>query len=401
MIEGSDMQRPDLDLVISLSGRSTLTKILLRPDPELGDAYIDGRLVVETASIRELLEFCFLNFRAPFASKLGGPWLRRLLGLENAWQDRNSRVRARRHVEHHYDLPDSLYREFLDLDRQYSCAYFASPSATLDEAQQAKKDHIVAKLLLETGQHVLDIGCGWGGLALTLAQRGAGAVTGISLSTGQIEIARQRARGAGLDGSVTFLLKDYRDIGGTFDRVVSVGMLEHVGSRHYGQFFGDVSRLLREDGVGLIHSIGSVAEPCSTSPWIRKHIFPGGHVPSLSEILPAIERAGLWVTDVEVLRLHYAETLRHWQSRFQARRDSVAEQLGERFCRMWEFYLAASEMAFRYDGLVVFQVQLSKRVDTVPITRDYMYRGGCGGTDRQALETGARTAGTCKEKADA
>jgi cyclopropane-fatty-acyl-phospholipid synthase len=254
---------------------------------------------------------------------------------------------------------------------QYSCAYFAEPDMTLEQAQAAKKAHIASKLLLQPGQRVLDIGCGWGGMGLSLAERTLGGeVIGVTLSTEQLAVAQERAQAA--RANVRFELCDYRDVQGTFDRIVSVGMFEHVGQPNYQEYFDTVARLMKDDGVAVIHAIGRRDEPGVTNPWIAKYIFPGGYIPALSEVLPAIERAGLWVTDLEVLRLHYAETLRIWRERFMAQWDEIALQYDQRFCRMFEFYFAVSEIAFRYGGHMVFQVQLAKSVDAVPMTRDYV-----------------------------
>jgi cyclopropane-fatty-acyl-phospholipid synthase len=287
-------------------------------------------------------------------------------------QEWNDRTTARKNVAHHYDLSADLYRRFLDRDMQYSCAYFARPDMTLDEAQAAKKTHIASKLRLEPGQRVLDIGCGWGGMALELARTYDVQVTGITLSKEQLAIARQRAVDEGLDGKVKFEFLDYRDVQGRFDRIVSVGMFEHVGHPNYGTYFETVRSLLENDGVALIHSIGRHDGPGVNQAWIRKYIFPGGAIPCLSEVTPEIEKAGLWVTDIEILRLHYAETLRCWRERLLSQWDEIAGIYDERFCRMWEFYLAFSELAFRYMGHMVFQAQLTRRVDALPITRDYM-----------------------------
>jgi cyclopropane-fatty-acyl-phospholipid synthase len=256
---------------------------------------------------------------------------------------------------------------------QYSCAYFADPSFSLEQAQEAKKRHIAAKLLLEPGLRVLDIGCGWGGLALSLAQMERVEVVGVTLSREQLNVARQRVKQAQLEERVCFALKDYREIEGRFDRIVSVGMFEHVGVPYYARFFQKIRELLSADGIALIHSIARSNGPAMTSAWTRKYIFPGGHIPALSEVAPAIERAGLVLTDLEILRLHYAETLRHWRERFLASQRQEGRFYDERFCRMWEFYLASSELAFRYGGLVVFQAQLARRLASVPLTRDYMY----------------------------
>ena len=276
-------------------------------------------------------------------------------------------------MAHHYDLSYDLYRRFLDADMQYSCAYFPYPGASLEEAQAAKKAHLAAKLNLGPGQKLLDIGSGWGGLGLTLAEHiPDGQVLGVTLSQEQLAVARARAEAKGENSRVRFELCDYRDVTGPFDRIVSVGMFEHVGRPHYQEFFDHIARLLAEDGVALIHSIGRRNPPGITQPWIAKYIFPGGYIPALSEVLPAIERAGLWVTDIEILRLHYAETLREWRKRFNAQRAEIAEIYDERFCRMWDSYLACSEVGFRHVGMMNFQVQLTKRVDALPLTRDYI-----------------------------
>jgi cyclopropane-fatty-acyl-phospholipid synthase len=288
-------------------------------------------------------------------------------------QQLNPADRARRNAAHHYDLSGALYDMFLDADRQYSCAYFSSPRDTLEEAQQRKRRHIGAKLLLQPGMEVLDIGSGWGGLGLWLARRLGASVTGITLAEEQLEVSRVRAAQRGLAERAQFFLRDYRQETGVYDRIVSVGMFEHVGVLHYDDFFGCVRDRLVDQGVALLHTIGHMAGPGAvTNPWIRKYIFPGGYTPSLSEIVSAIERAGLYLTDIEIWRLHYAETLRHWRERFLANRERAKQIYEERFCRMWEFYLAGCEMSFRYRGLVVFQIQMAKRIDTVPLTRDYI-----------------------------
>ncbi len=278
-----------------------------------------------------------------------------------------------RHVARHYDLSHEHYRQFLGTDLQYSCAYFADPSFSLEQAQEAKKRHIAAKLLLEPGLRVLDVGCGWGGLALSLAEMERVEVVGVTLSREQLTVARQRAKQAQLDERVRFTLNDYREIEGPFDRIVSVGMFEHVGVPNYARFFQKIRELLSADGIALIHSIGRSNGPTITGAWTQKYIFPGGHIPALSEVAPLIERAGLVLTDLEVLRLHYAETLRHWRERFLASHRHDGRIYDERFCRKWEFYLASSELAFRYGGLMVFQAQLARQFDNLPLTRDYMY----------------------------
>jgi cyclopropane-fatty-acyl-phospholipid synthase len=339
---------------------------------KLGEAFMDGRLTVEDGSIYDLLDFLGLNMSLapPHLIMRIGDEIGRLLRV---FQQYNPLHKARKNVAHHYDLSDTLYSLFLDNDRQYSCAYFAAPGDTLEEAQSNKKRHLAAKLLLEPGQHVLDIGCGWGGLAIYLAQQCDVQVTGITLSVEQLRVAQRRAVEARVSDRVRFELMDYREITGRYDRIVSVGMFEHVGVVHYPAFFQHLREILADDGVALLHSIGRSDGPGHTNAWMRKYIFPGGYSPAISEVVPVVERTGLWITDIEVLRLHYAETLRQWRARFLANRDRVRALYDERFCRMWEFYLAASEVAFRRDGHINFQMQLAKRVDTVPLTRDYMF----------------------------
>jgi cyclopropane-fatty-acyl-phospholipid synthase len=282
--------------------------------------------------------------------------------------------KAQRNVAHHYDLNDQLYDFFLDRDRQYSCAYFKTGEEPLEQAQLDKKRHIAAKLLLKPGQHVLDIGSGWGGMALFLSQQFSVDVTGVTLSKEQHAVSSRRALENGVADSVRFKLLDYRQEPGKYDRIVSVGMFEHVGIAHYIEFFTKVKELLADDGVMLLHSIGRMEPPGATNTWLRKYIFPGGYTPAMSEVLTAIEKVGLWVTDIEVLRLHYAETLRHWRQRFLANREKIKQMAGydDRFCRMWDFYLAGCEVAFRYMNQMVFQIQITRRQDAVPLTRDYL-----------------------------
>src|SRR5581483_3988160 len=277
-------------------------------------------------------------------------------------------------VAHHYDLDGRLYSLFLDADRQYSCAYFEKPDQSLDDAQLAKKRHLAAKLRLNRDQRVLDIGCGWGGLGLYLAEFAGAKVTGVTLSQEQHAIANSRAVEKSLSDRAKFELRDYRDVEGPFDRIVSVGMFEHVGVNFYDTYFKKCASLLDRDGVMVLHSIGRSEGPGVTNPWIAKYIFPGGYIPSLSEVLPVIERSGLLVTDIEILRLHYAETLKAWRERFLAHRDEVERIYDQRFVRMWEFYLASSEMSFREQNMMVMQIQLAKRQGVVPMTRDYIAR---------------------------
>ena len=358
-------------IALRLQSRWAEWGILLDPEMKLGEAYMDGTLVVEKGSIEDLLAMALCNCRSSKSVWWARPqWLARYLWRR--LQQFNFRARAQRNVAEHYDLDGRLYSLFLDDDRQYSCAYFDHPGRTLDDAQLAKKRHIAAKLLIDPERRVLEVGSGWGGLALYLSGICGARVTGVTLSHEQLALSRGRAEEQHLADRVEFRLADYRDVSGTFDRIVSVGMFEHVGVGFYDTYFRKCSELLADDGVMLLHSIGRSDGPGITNPWLAKYIFPGGYIPALSEVLPAIERSGLLVTDIEILRLHYADTLKAWRERFLARREEIEGLYDERFCRMWEFYLASSEMAFREEGMMVFQIQLAKRQGVVPITRDYI-----------------------------
>jgi cyclopropane-fatty-acyl-phospholipid synthase len=371
---------------IRLHDSRAARQIARNPRLHFGETYMDGRMTLESGDIYGFLEFCAHNE----AQALTGSWLDlayRLQALVRRFQQINPVARARDNVAHHYDLSGQLYELFLDADRQYSCAYFRTASDSLEAAQDNKKRHIAAKLLLKPGCKVLDIGSGWGGLGLYLAKISGSDVTGITLSSEQHKVSNERAAAAGLAGRARFHLTDYRNQTGKFDRIVSVGMFEHVGVNHYRRFFGTLRNLLAEDGVALLHSIGRSDGPGVTNPWLRKYIFPGGYSPALSEVLPIVEKAGLFVTDIEILRLHYAETLREWRQRFTHARDQIKALYDERFCRMWEFYLAGSELAFRHHGHIVWQMQLAKRVDTVPLTRDYMFEW-----EREHVRRGTRAA---------
>jgi cyclopropane-fatty-acyl-phospholipid synthase len=358
-------------VTIRLHDKALHRRLALNPDLHIGEAYMDGTLTVEEGSLYDFLDICASN--APHATDNPlGHGIGAIDRLLRRLHQYNPVARARANAAHHYDLSGELYELFLDTDRQYSCAYFTHRHDDLEQAQADKKRHIAAKLLLRPGQRILDIGSGWGGLGLYLAKAGAGQVVGITLAEEQLKVSRARAEQAGLADRVRFELRDYRDQTGRFDRIVSVGMFEHVGVQHYSAFFRKIHELLVDDGVALVHSIGRMRGPNATNAWIRKYIFPGGYAPALSEVLPVVERLGLWVTDIEILRLHYAETLRAWGRRFQANRARVAALYDERFCRMWEFYLIASELAFRRMGHMVFQMQLARRPDAVPLTRDYI-----------------------------
>jgi len=359
-------------VAVAFTSRRALYACLVDPELRLGEAYMDGTFRVERGTISQFLDLT-LSQTPGVPPLLGAKILAGIRYLLRRIAQFNPRLRARRNVAHHYDLDGRLYSIFLDADRQYSCAYFEHPGMSLDDAQLAKRRHLAAKLRVEKpGMRVLDIGSGWGGLALYLAETCGARVLGCTLSDEQYVISRQRARERGLQDKVRFELEDYRDLEGEFDRIVSVGMFEHVGVVHYDAFFAKVHELLAPDGVAVLHSIGRSDRPAATNPWVAKYIFPGGYIPALSEVLPAIERKGLVATDIEILRLHYAETLKAWRERFLARREDVLRFYDERFCRMWEFYLAASEMAFRHQDLVVFQIQLARKQEAVPLTRDYI-----------------------------
>jgi cyclopropane-fatty-acyl-phospholipid synthase len=364
-----DGQSPSV--AFRLADRRLEREIALDPNLAVGEAFTEGRLEMLEGGVYDLIELVLENAtRHPMPRWAVAADSLRYLTRRLAQY--NPASRARRNVAHHYDIDGAIYDLFLDPERQYSCAYFRTPDAGLEEAQLAKIEHIAAKLALEDGSRVLDIGSGWGGLALNLARLSGCEVDGITLSTEQLAYARSWAQRSGLDNRVRFHLVDYRNHVGRYDRVVSVGMFEHVGINHYAAFFEKVADLLAEDGVALLHFIARTDGPAATNAFIARHIFPGGYIPALSEVMPAIERSGLMVTDIEVLRLHYALTLRRWRERFLARRDEAVRLRGEEFCRMWEFYLAGSEAAFRYQSLVVLQIQMTRRVDTLPLVRDYI-----------------------------
>ncbi len=362
---------PAPKVTVRLHSSAVPWKLTFNPHLYLGEAYMDGTLTIEEGDIYDLLDLLTLNV----ARRQGSRILDAIAGLRRftRWAAQyNPVARAKHNVAHHYDLSDDLYDHFLDQHRQYTCAYFGRANDDLETAQARKQAHIAAKLCLESGQHILDIGSGWGGLAFHLSQACDAEVTGITLSENQHEFANAEAKQRGRNHKVKFALQDYREVKDKYDRIVSVGMFEHVGVPHYKKFFTTLYNTLKDDGVALLHTIGRSDGPGVTNPWVSKYIFPGGYVPALSEIVPVIERAGFYITDIEVLRLHYAETLSAWRQRFNARRTHIRKLYDERFCRMWEFYLAVSEVAFRNAGHVVFQIQLAKQQDAVPLTRDYV-----------------------------
>ncbi len=362
------------DLVgVTFHDQKTLRQILINPELYAGEAYMNGKMTVDDDDLRRFLAALLRNIGS---NNLTG-W-QKMLSKYRLFKRRLSQMNrvgiAQRNVAHHYDLSGEMYDLFLDTDKQYSCAYFKAPDDTLEQAQEQKKEHIARKLNIEPGTRVLDIGCGWGGMALTLARDFGAHVVGVTLSEEQHKVAQARAKAEGLQDRVEFRLQDYREVPETFDRIVSVGMFEHVGVPHYEEYFGHIRDKLNEGGVALVHTIGRVTPPGFTNPWVLKYIFPGGYIPSMSECLVPIENQRLYPTDIEIWRLHYAETLRHWHERFMANRDRVKALYDEKFCLMWRWYLASCEMTFRYNRQCVFQFQLTKKQESVPLTRDYLYR---------------------------
>jgi cyclopropane-fatty-acyl-phospholipid synthase len=356
---------------VRLKDKSLYFKLFTNPELHAGEAYMNGTLVVEEGTLRDFLTLFATNrgaLRGHPVQRLVRGTMKKLKRLKQ----RNTVSASGANVRHHYDLSNDFYMLWLDEDMHYSCAYFTTPDDTLEQAQQNKLRHIAAKLDLKPGMRVLDIGCGWGGNALYLAKATGAEVLGITLSKEQYELARQKAEQRGLSHRVRFELIDYREVQGTFDRVVSIGMFEHVGIQQFETYFKKISDLLAPDGLAVVHSIGRKGGPGQTGAWIRRYIFPGGYSPALSETLTAVEKSGLWVTDIEILRLHYAKTLQEWERRFQIHRAEIAKSKDERFCRMWEFYLIASELSFSHGKHMNFQLQLTKKVDAVPLTRDYM-----------------------------
>ena len=370
--EFGDASSP-LDAAIRLRDPGTAWHIARNPALNMGEAYVEGSLTIEQGTLFSFLRLLLVNSQS-WNDSLSGRLYYRLEDILRMPAVLNPLPRSRRNVQHHYDLSDELFSLFLDTDRQYSCAYYRSDGDDLETAQLSKKQHIAAKLNIHPGQHVLDIGSGWGGLALYIARHYPVRVTGLTLSDEQFRHATERACHLGMADRVTFKLLDYRKAIGTYDRIVSVGMFEHVGRPHFSVFFRQLSDLLKPDGVALIHTIGSQTPPAPINPWLRRHIFPGAYLPALSQLAPIIETRRMWLTDLENLRLHYATTLAAWRERFNANRDRIARLYDERFCRMWEFYLQSCEAGFRWSSLTVFQLQITKSIDALPVTRDYMMR---------------------------
>ncbi len=359
-------------IIIKLLDKSLKYKLLLHPDLYFGEAYTNGSLVIENGSLTDFLDIAFKNIERGDINTYSKV-LNKIKGTYRYLTSFNKIINSKKNVSHHYDISEKLYDLFLDEKRQYSCAYFKNENDTLEVAQQNKMDHIIKKLNIKQNQKILDIGSGWGTLGIEIAKRTKAYVTGITLSDNQLEYSNKKAKELNLENQINFKLMDYRQLNEKFDRIVSVGMFEHVGRKFYRTYFKVLSKLLNNDGVALIHTIGSVNPPRDPQPWITKYIFPGGYTPSLSEIASPIEDSGLAFNDIEVLRMHYAHTLRNWKDRFLSQKNIVLEMFDEKFLRMWEFYLVSCEMAFKWGDQVVFQLQLSKNLNTVPNTRDYIY----------------------------
>ena len=359
-------------IILKLLDKSLNYKLLLNPDLYFGEAYTNGSLVIENGTLTEFLEIAIRNIGTQNIN-VYGKILNKLKGFYRYLTNFNKGFISKKNVSHHYDISEKLYDLFLDTNRQYSCAYFKNENDSLEEAQANKIDHIIKKLNIKSDQKILDIGSGWGTLAINIAQKTKANVTGITLSKNQLEYSNNKAKELNLANQVEFKLMDYRQLNEKFDRIVSVGMFEHVGRKFYKSYFNKVSKLLKEKGVALIHTIGSSKPPRYPQPWITKYIFPGGYTPSLSQIARPIEDSGLVISDIEVLRMHYSHTLRHWKERFLSKKETVLEMFDEKFYRMWEFYLASCEMTFKWGDQVVFQLQLTKDNISTPTTRDYIY----------------------------
>ena len=363
----------DKPIKVKLLDKKLNYKLLFHPDLYFGEAYMDGKVIIENGTLTDFLDLALMNFgrnELNFWSYL----LNKLRGTYRYFTNFNFIKKSKKNVSHHYDISDDLYNLFLDPKRQYSCAYFKNENDSLETAQNNKIKHLIKKLNIKSNQKVLDIGCGWGSLAIDIARSADCEVTGITLSENQLNYCKNRAKELNLENQLNFKLMDYRELNEKFDRIISVGMFEHVGRKFYKRFFTQIDKLLKEDGVCLTHTIGSVNPPRDPHPWITKYIFPGGYTPSLSEMTGPIEKSGLIVNDIEVLRMHYSHTLRHWKENCIQNKDKIIQMFDERFFRMWEFYLTGCEMAFKWGDQVVYQFQLTKNYTSTPVTRDYIYQ---------------------------
>ena len=361
------------NLKIRLKNKSIEKKLFRNPSLHFGEGYMNNEILIEEGSIEELIDLitsCYDDF---IKHNSIYRMYENFSGYFKIFQQLNEVVKSKQNVAHHYDLKEDLYKLFLDKDMQYSCAYFHNENISLDQAQIDKKNHIINKLQISDKMKVLDIGCGWGGMAIEIAKQTGAKVKGITLSENQFETASKRAQEEGLSEKIKFKLQDYRDENETYDRIVSVGMFEHVGIKYFKEYLKKTYDLLKDSGVFLLHTIGQRGVPTATSPWIRKYIFPGGYIPSLSDIIHETEKLNINITDIEILRLHYAHTLTHWYKNVQKNKSQIINMFDERFYRMWEFYLLASKYSFVNMGNVVFQIQISKNINNLPLTRNYMY----------------------------
>ena len=360
-------------IIIKLLDKKLHYKLLLFPDLYLGEAYTEGSLKIENGNLTEFFDLLLKNIGRGGTNKFS-KFVNKIRGTYRFLTKFNLITKSKRNVAHHYDISEKLYDFFLDDKRQYSCAYFKNENDSLETAQNNKIQHLIKKLNLKPNQKVLDIGSGWGTLAIEIAKSSKCEVIGITLSENQLEYSNKKAKELNLENQVTFKLMDYRELNEKFDRIVSVGMFEHVGRKFYKKFFKQLDKLLTDDGISLVHTIGAVNPPRDPHPWITKYIFPGGYTPSLSEVTTPIEKAGLIVSDIEVLKLHYSHTLRHWKENCNKNKEKIIEMFDEKFFRMWEFYLAGCEMAFKWGDQVVYQFQLTKNYTSTPVTRDYIYQ---------------------------
>tara|TARA_Y100001970_G_scaffold162493_1_gene198628 strand:- start:1484 stop:2668 length:1185 start_codon:yes stop_codon:yes gene_type:complete len=360
-------------IVVKLKNKSIEKKLFRNPSLHFGEGYMNEEIIIKEGTIEELIDvvtLCYDDFiRNNFVYRL----YENFSGYFKVFQQLNEAVRSKHNVAHHYDLKEELYRLFLDKDMQYSCAYFHNKNVNLDQAQEDKKKHIINKLQINEDMDVLDIGCGWGGMAIEIAKQTGARVKGITLSENQFSTASKRAQEEGLSDKVTFHIQDYRDEEKNYDRIVSVGMFEHVGIKYFKTYLKKTYELLKHNGVFLLHTIGQRGIPTATSPWIRKYIFPGGYIPSLTDIINETQKLNMNITDIEILRMHYAHTLTHWYKNVQINKDKIIQMFDKRFYRMWEFYLLASKYSFVNMGNVVFQIQIAKDINNLPLTRNYMY----------------------------
>ena len=358
---------------IKFTTKSIEHKIYKNPSLYLGEGYMDGEIIIQEGTIENFINIITASYDDFILNNATFRFYENLSNILKPFQQLNKIKNSKKNIAHHYDLNENLYKLFLDKDMQYSCAYFHNENISLDQAQNDKKHHILKKLNIENNMNVLDIGCGWGGLALHIAKETGAHVKGITLSENQLKTAQKRAQDEGLNEKVVFALQDYRQENKKYDRIVSVGMFEHVGVNYFETFFSKTYELLKDKGVFLLHTIGYRGKPTTTSPWMRKYIFPGGYIPSLSEILNVCERKNINITDIEILRLHYAYTLTHWYKNILKNKNQIIKMYDERFFRMWEFYLLVSKYSFVNMGNVVFQIQISKKINNLPLTRNYIY----------------------------